>query len=234
MLASHRRTFLQRAALGLAGVASAPVLALAQADSWFDIAADDGKPVSNSRLPVELTSEIETLPGVIWAGSSSKAVTLFEFYDFNCPYCRVASGDLHTLMAAHPELRIGLVNNAILSPGSVQAARIEAALLVLKGPEAAYDFHRRLFAMPGRADGARALKLGEGLGVARAELEAVADSERIGKMVSAQRNLAANLGLAATPSFVAGGAGLLGYPGPKSLARIVTALDECGEVVCRP
>ncbi len=232
MTAMTRRALLRGAALGLAALSLSPKGVLAQGDGWFDISGDDGKPVANLRLPVELTSEIEALPGVLWAGSSSKAVTLYEFYDYNCPYCRVAAADMDRLIAARPELRVGLVNNAILSPGSVQAARVEAALLILNGPAPAYDFHRRLFAMPGRADGLRALTLAESLGVKRAEIEALADSDRVGKMVSAQRNLAANLGLAATPSFVAGGAGLLGYPGPKALDRIVGALDECGEVVC--
>lgn len=232
MIASNRRAVLRGAAIGLAALSQYASTVFAQGDGWFDISGDDGKPVANTRLPVELTSEIEALPGVIWIGSPSKAVTLYEFYDYNCPYCRVAATDMHSLVEARPELRVGLVNNAILSPGSVQAARIEAALLVSKGPKVAYDFHRRLFAMPGRKDGLRALTIGETLGVTRPELEALADSDRIGQMVSAQRSLAANLGLAATPSFVAGGAGLLGYPGPKTLDRIVSALDECGEVIC--
>jgi protein-disulfide isomerase len=234
MTVTTRRTFLCGAALGLAALSHLPTRAFAQSEGWFDIPGDDGKPVANTRLPVELTSEIETLPGVIWIGASNRAVTLYEFYDYNCPYCRVAAVDMHKLIKARPELRVGLVNNAILSPGSVQAARVESALHDLKGPGLAYDFHRRLFAMPGRADGLRALALAERLGLKRQEIEALADSDRIGKAVAARRNLAANLGLAATPSFVAGGSGILGYPGPRTLDRIVGALDECGEAICQP
>lgn len=232
MIVTTRRTLIRGAAFGLVALSQLPGVARAQSDGWFDIAGDDGKPMANTRLPVELTSEIEALPGVIWIGASSRAVTLYEFYDYNCPYCRVAATDLHKLVSARPELRVGLVNNAILSPGSVQAARVEAALLSLKGPQPAYELHRRLFARPGRRDGLQALALAEELGASRREVEALAGSDGIGKMVSAQRDLAANLGLAATPSFVAGAAGLLGYPGPKTLDRIISALDECGEAIC--
>jgi hypothetical protein len=51
-------------------------------------------------------------------------------------------------------------------------------------------------------------------------------------MLREHTSLAANLGLAATLSFVAGGVGVLGYPGPKTIGGIVAALDECGEVIC--
>jgi hypothetical protein len=36
----------------------------------------------------------------------------------------------------------------------------------------------------------------------------------------------------ATPSFVGGSAGVLGYPGPKALAGMVASLDRCGEIIC--
>jgi hypothetical protein len=51
-------------------------------------------------------------------------------------------------------------------------------------------------------------------------------------MLREHTSLAANLGLAATLSFVAGGVGVLGYPGPKTIGGIVAALDECGVVIC--
>jgi protein-disulfide isomerase len=109
---------------------------------------------------------------------------------------------------------------------------VELALSLLKGPAVAYQFHQRLFAMPGTNDGTRALKVAEDLGVSRREIEPVADSEKVGEMLREQIQLAASLGLAATPSFVAGGVGVLGYPGPRTIGRIVAALDKCGEVVC--
>jgi protein-disulfide isomerase len=228
----NRRRIIQGATLALL---APPLFTAAQAQSgegWHPLKGDDGKPVANARLPVELTGEIEYLPGVIWVGSKSTAVTLYEFYDYNCPYCRVAAKDLHNLVKKRPELRLGLINNAILSLGSVQAAKVELALLLLKGPAVAYEFHQRLFAMPGTNDGTRALKLAEALGVSRSQIEPMADSEKVGGMLREQTSLAANLGLAATPSFVAGGIGMLGYPGPKTIGRIVAALDRCGEAVC--
>ena len=228
-----RRRIIQGAALTLLAAPSSFNPTPAQSgEGWHPLKGDDGKPVPNTRLPVELTGEIEFQPGVIWVGSKSSAVTLYEFYDYNCPYCRVAAKDLHVLVKKRPELRLGLINNAILSLGSMQAAKVELALLLMKGPAVAYEFHQRLFAMLGTNDGKRALKVAEDLGVPRRQIEPTADSEKVGGMLREQTSLAANLGLAATPSFVAGGTGVLGYPGAKTIERIVAALDQCGEVVC--
>ncbi|MXQ12283.1 DsbA family protein [Microvirga makkahensis] len=227
-----RRRIIQGAALALLAPSSFKAAQAQSGEGWHPLKGDDGTPVPNARLPVELTNEIEHLPGVIWVGSKSTAVTLYEFYDYNCPYCRVAAKDLHDLVKKRPELRLGLINNAILSLGSMQAAKVELALFLLKGPAVAYEFHRRLFAMPGSNDGARALKVAEDLGVPRRRIEPMADSEKVGGMLREQIQLAANLGLVATPSFVAGGIGVLGYPGPKTIGRIVAALDRCGDAVC--
>ncbi|MFC4173252.1 DsbA family protein [Microvirga sp. GCM10011540] len=227
-----RRRIIQGAALALLAPSSFNAARAQSGEGWHPLTGDDGKPVPNARLPVELTNEIEHLPGLIWVGSKSTAVTLYEFFDYNCPYCRVAVKDLNLLVKKRPELRLGLINNAVLSLGSMQAAKVELALSLLKGPAVAYQFHQRLFAMPGTNDGTRALKVAEDLGVSRREIEPVADSEKVGEMLREQIQLAASLGLAATPSFVAGGVGVLGYPGPRTIGRIVAALDKCGEVVC--
>jgi protein-disulfide isomerase len=71
------------------------------------------------------------------------------------------------------------------------------------------------------------------MGVPRMQLEETADSGEVSRMLSEQVRLAADLGLVATPSFVGGGVGVLGYPGPKAIAGIVKSLDVCGEVICR-
>ena len=144
----------------------------------------------------------------------------------------MAAKGLPHLAQRFPELRVGLINNAILGLGSVQAAKVELALLRLRGPLVAYDFHRTLFARRGANDGSTALSVAETMAVTRAQLEQAADGSQVSLILSEQVRIAADLALAATPSFVAGGVGVLGYPGPNALSRIVASLDKCGEVIC--
>jgi len=223
----ERRTVLRSTALTLVGIASPLGSAGSQSgEAWYPLKGDDGKPAANMRLPVELTSEIDQLPGVIWIGSANSAVTVYEFYDYNCPFCRVAARDLPKVVQHMPDLRLGLVNNAVLGLGSVQAAKVELAVLRLMGPRAAYNFHGALFEIRGAKDGPRALAVGEKIGLPRRQLEEAADSGDVSRMLSEQVRLAAALGLAATPSFVAGTVGVLGYPGPKALAGMLASLDK--------
>jgi protein-disulfide isomerase len=199
---------------------------------WFPLVGDNGRPVANLRLPVELTSEVEDLPGAIWLGSEGRGLTLVEFYDFNCPYCRAAAKDIHGLMQAEPELRVGLVNNPILSPQSVEAAKVELALSLLGRPASVYGFHRRLFEPRGTIDGARALEVAEAVGAPTAKVQELAAGPVVQEMLAEQMRLAASLGLTATPSFLAAGAGVLGYPGPNALKRVVDSIRRCGRMAC--
>ena len=202
------------------------------ANQWFAVTGDTGQPVPNLRIPVELAEEIEDLPGAIWGGPTNAAIKLVEFYDYNCPWCRSAYDQVGALLRDNRDLRIGLVNNPILSPMSAQAAKVELALLQLKGAGVAHKLTDVLYAAPGRVDGPRALAAAETLGADRREVERVADGPDVKAMLGRQMRLSASLGLVATPSYVIGGAALLGYPGPQTLARIVANARECGTINC--
>lgn len=222
---------------GLAGLALGASLApgaaaQGSADQWLPITGDDGNPIPNLRLPVELTSEVEELRGMIRVGAENPDVTLVEFYDYNCPFCRKAAPELEKLSDDDKNLRIGLVNNPILSAGSKDAARHELAVLKLAGSAMARKFHLRLFKVPGRIDGAKALAVAQELGFGS---DAIADQVKapdVNDALAHQLRLAASMGLAATPSFLMAGAGILGYPGPGALTRIIASVRRCDQIAC--
>ena len=226
---NRRRTIL-RGVLGFGLAALAPALARAQAGSLFNLKDDKGQQVYNYRLPSDLT--IEGLPGVLWTGSAAPDVVLVEFFDYNCPFCRVAATDLQALLARVPTLRLGLVNNAVLSPGSVQAAKLQQAILRSYGPLKAFGFHQRLLATHGPVDGPLALAAAGDLGLDTKALETAGDLPQIGDVVRRQRDLAEALGFLATPSFMLGSIGVLGYPGPRAMTGIVEAFRRCEKLVC--
>ena len=89
-----------------------------------------GMPAFNADVGVRngKIAEIGRLRGVTWLGPREASVTLYEFFDYNCPWCRAAARDLDDLVKANPDLRIGLVNNPILSVQSAQAAKVAMAV----------------------------------------------------------------------------------------------------------
>ncbi|SDR27183.1 Protein-disulfide isomerase [Rhizobiales bacterium GAS113] len=216
----------------LAGALILPLSRGAKADDAFQfpLKDDSGAPIANYRLPSQLTTD--DLTGVIWAGSATPDVTLVEFFDYNCPYCRKAVKDLDALLARDRELRLGLVNNSILAPGSAQAAKVQLAVMKLKGAPFAYRYHLRLLGKHGPVDGAVALQLAAEMGLDRAEVEHVGDTDEVESVLRRQVALASSLGFVATPSFMIDGVGILGYPGAKSMGRIVGAVRKCDKVVC--
>jgi protein-disulfide isomerase len=198
--------------------------------SEYPIVGDDGQRVANHA--VKLSGPIERLPGVVIAANPKGKTTLVEFYDLNCPFCRIASVDIGDMVATDSDLKLVLVPYPVLGIASIQASRVELAVEKLGTPQQFYKFHQQVYATRGTTDGVRALALATALGFSQVALTKVADSDQT---TATMKNLVAlgnSLGLQATPSFIAGGVAILGYPGRNALQTVVDAVGKCGKVVC--
>ena len=225
--------FDRRRFLGLSAGLLLPGMAVAQSyGQRVPVTSDEGKAVANSVLPGEITGQIPALKGVTYVGVRDAETALYEFFDFNCPWCRKAAADMVSLHESDAALRIGLVHNPILSPQSAQAAKVMLAVQRRLGAEAAWGFYAKLLGKPGRIDGPGALEVAGGLGVPAAEIEAVADSDAVREALRSHMRMAADLGLYATPSYVLGNAGILGHPGVRSLARMIASTRRCDKLAC--
>lgn len=200
--------------------------------SWYPLKAEDGSPVVNYRIPVELESQIEQLPGIVVLGNPRGDVTLTEFYDLNCPYCKKAASDVAALVKADPELRLILVPFPVLGVPSIQAGRVELVMAKLATPQQFFEFNHHIFAGRGVVDGARALAVATALGFPGDKIVKAADEEDVTKAMIANVQLGNSLGLAATPAFIIKGAAILGYPGKKTLADIIKSIRTCDKIVC--
>jgi protein-disulfide isomerase len=226
------------AALAALAVAAALVCvgaAMAQSrraanEAEFALRGDDGQQLPNHT--VRLLGPIDRLPGVVVVGNPKGKQTLVEFYDLNCPFCRVAATDLGEMLKQDPELRLVLVPYPILGIPSITAARVELAVAKLGTPDQFYAFHRKVYAQRGKTDGQRALEIASDLGLDKEYLLAAADSEQVTETMKNLVNLGTALGLEATPSFIAGNLAILGYPGPHALQAIAAAVAQCGKAFC--
>jgi protein-disulfide isomerase len=196
----------------------------------FPLTGDDGQRVPNHT--VKLPGPIEELPGVVTVANPSGKTALVEFYDLNCPYCRIASADIADLVDLDSQLKLVLVPFPVLGVASIAAGRVELAVAKLGTPKQFYDFHRRIYAQRGVTDGMRALEVAANLGFDPKALAAVGDSDETTRTMKDHVRLGDSLGLAATPSFIIGGVAILGYPGRYRLQAILDAANACGKVVC--
>lgn len=198
--------------------------------SEYPLLNDDGQRLPNHT--VKLASPIDKLPGVVVAANPDGKTTLVEFYDLNCPYCRIASADIADMVDVDPELRLVLVPFPVLGIASIAASRVELAVAKLGTPAQFYHFHRQVYAQRGVTDGARALEIAHRLGFDGQTLTKLGDSDDITAIMKAHVALGNSLGLAATPAFIVDGVAILGYPGRDGLQKIVDAARACGKVRC--
>jgi len=154
-----------------------------------------------------------------WAGNPRGDVTVVEYYDYNCGYCRASLPAIRQLVASDPGVRVVFRELPILAPTSRDAARASIAAARANRFGA---FHDALYG-GGRVTPASIAVAARTAGVdlSRADV-AAADAE-------IERNLqaAGTLGLTGTPSWVIGGQLLSGaIPLDRLRAAVATARAE--------
>jgi protein-disulfide isomerase len=222
---------LMRLLVAVLALCAAPLLALADVGE-FPIKADDGTIIANHRIAAELEGRIEKLQNVVVAANPKGKVTLYEFYDLNCPYCRKASADIDELVRAKPNLRLVLVPFPVLGIPSILAARVEYAVNALATPQQAYKFHRTVYEGRGTIEDSRAFAAAQTIGLDVVEVRAKASDEAFAKIMTEHLRLGDALGIQATPGLVIGGVAIVGYPGKAALTRVIAAVEKCGKVIC--
>jgi protein-disulfide isomerase len=151
-------------------------------------------------------------------GSTGGDVTLVEFFDYNCGFCRRALSDTLMLLGDDPGLRIVLKEFPILGPGSADAARVAVAVRMQDPDGSKYlAFHQKLLGEPGPAnrDTALAVAKQQGLDPVRLEADMASDEARL--TIEENMKLAGALGVNGTPSYVIGENVLLGALGATAL-----------------
>ena len=201
------------------------------AGASYPIKGEDGTPVANHRLPAELAGQVETLPGAVVVGNPRGDVTLVEFYDLNCPYCRKAATDVAAILADDKKLRLILVPFPVLGIPSIAATRVEIAVARM-ARERFHDFHLRIYAGRGTVDGNRALAVTKAMGLTDEKVIAAANDDAVTEIMKAHVRLGNAMGLAATPAFVIKDVAILGHPGRTALLDMIRAVRTCGTVVC--
>ena len=139
---------------------------------------------------------IETPFGSSWKGAAKPEVTLVEFFDYACPYCKASNPAVDRLLKEDKGLRVVYRELPILGPDSVAAARLSLEASKL-GRFA--QFHDTLWATGRPAPDTNA-KAAQAVGISP---EPVSDATIEGELTSNMK-LAGQLGATGTPLFVVG------------------------------
>jgi protein-disulfide isomerase len=134
-------------------------------------------------------------------GNANGDVTLVEFFDYNCPYCRRVGPLMVQAEAADAKLRIVYKEFPILGPNSVYAAR---AALAAHRQGKYVAFHKALMAVEGAADKDKVMEVATKVGLDLESLKRDMEDPAIQKVIDRNLALAQALRINGTPSFVAG------------------------------
>ncbi|KCV81074.1 DSBA oxidoreductase [Actibacterium atlanticum] len=168
--------------------------------------------LSNQRALLEQDTNAPVL------GNPDGDVTVVEFFDYNCPYCRRAMDEVQGLMDADANVRLVYREWPILGEGSVFAAK--AALAARK--QGKYEeFHWAMMSMNGRAEEASVLRVAAEVGLDIDQLRLDMEAPEIDEHLTTSMSLAQSLGFNGTPSFVIGDELVPGFVEQPQLEEIV-------------
>ena len=153
----------------------------------------------------------------VW-GNPKGDVTVVEFFDYRCPYCKRSLDQLHQLVRGDPNLRVVFKEYPILGPGSMLASRVAIASSV----QGKYlKMHYALMSHRGQFDekSVMAIARGEGLDIDR--LRADMEKPRVKAIISETRLIAERLVISGTPALVIGDEFVPGFTDLVTLKKLV-------------
>jgi protein-disulfide isomerase len=170
-------------------------------------------------------------PDDLSIGNPKGDVTIVEFFDYNCGYCKRAMGDMDELLAKDKNLRLVLKEFPILGPDSVAAHTVSDAVRKL-APEKYGEFQRTLLGGTEHADEANAMALAVTLGLKEADVrKKMADSPNE-RSVKEAYQLATVIGISGTPSYIVGNEAVFGAVGAGPLEEKIANIRTCGKASC--
>ena len=159
-------------------------------------------------------------------GNPEGDVTVVEFFDYNCPYCRRVKPHIEALLEEDPNVRLVYREWPILGDGSVFAAR---AALASREQGKYEEFHWALMGMAGRAEEASVIQVAEQVGLDIAQLRRDMEAPEIDAHIAASMELSRALGFNGTPSFVIGDALVPGVIEADQMIRLAEEARTAGQ-----
>ncbi|MGB7318288.1 MAG: DsbA family protein [Planktotalea sp.] len=160
--------------------------------------------------------------GYSWVGGNPEGdVTVVEFLDYRCGYCRKAHSEVEQLLQSDGNIRLIVKEFPILGEASTASSRFAIATRHVAGDAAYKAVHDALIAFSGEPSSAALARLADGLGLDADAIVAKMDSDEVTREIDETRALAQRLQIRGTPTFVMGGQLVRGYVPLDAMQQIV-------------
>ena len=160
--------------------------------------------------------------GYSWVGGNPEGdITLVEFMDYRCGYCRKAAPEVEKLLQADGNIRFVVKEFPILGEASVLASRFAVATKHLAGDDAYKQVHDALMTLGSEPNEVTLRRLGQGLSLDVEAIMTHINSDQVTEELRRTHALAQALAISGTPSFVLGDELLRGFLPADQLQIIV-------------
>ncbi len=162
-----------------------------------------------------------------WVGGNPEGdITVVEFIDYRCGYCRKAWEEVDQLINTDGNIRFVLKEFPILGDQSVLASRFAIAVRMLHGDDAYRKTHDALLTMRADATPETLARVAGDLGLDPGPLAEKMNSDEVTAVIAANHELGTLLEVNGTPTFVVGGTMVRGYLPLEGMQQIVAEARE--------
>ena len=175
--------------------------------------------------------EIFSSPTDVVLGNPKGDVTVVEFFDYNCGYCKRAMTDMDDIIAKDKNVRFVLKEFPILGPDSLAAHKVANAVRLV-APDKYSEFHKELLGGQEHATEATAISVAAELGVDEAAIRKSMSEKPNDDIVRNAYQLANAIGITGTPTYVVGDEAVFGAVGLDEIEQKVNNVRSCGKASC--
>ncbi|WP_420586817.1 DsbA family protein [Ruegeria sp.] len=163
--------------------------------------------------------------GFSWVGGNPDGdITLVEFMDYRCGYCRRAVPEVANLLAEDGNIRLVIKEFPILGEASVISSRFAIATKHVAGDDAYKQVHDALLEFSGEPSEVTLRRISDGLGLDSDAIFAAMESDQVTEEIRSTRELAQRMQISGTPSFVLGTEMLRGFLPADQMQQIANGV----------
>lgn len=187
---------------------------------------------SREKIVNEQNDKLFNSPHQAVVGNPNGDITVVEFFDYNCGYCKQSLASVAKLIEGDPKLRVVLKDFPILGPDSVETAQIATALRFQLKDAKFWEFHKKLLSTRGHIGKAQALAAAKEVGADMAQLEKDIAKPEVAAALKEVATLAEELRFDGTPAWVVGKDAFVGGVPFAQLKAKVDNMRKCGKASC--
>ena len=157
-----------------------------------------------------------------WVGGNPDGdITVIEFIDYRCGYCRKADEEVANLIKSDGNIRFVVKEFPILGDDSTASSRFAIAVRLLHGDDAYAAAHDALITLRGTPDPQTLSRMAEDMGLPAQPVLDMMGSDRVTGIIAANHAIAQQLNISGTPTFIIDDVLLRGYLPEEDMKRIV-------------